>query len=56
LGQISGVSEITSVSTLGGAAITIQFNLDRNVDGAARDVQAAIVVIMIGRKRSKQAW
>jgi hydrophobe/amphiphile efflux-1 (HAE1) family protein len=42
LGQISGVSEITSVSTLGGAAITIQFNLDRNVDGAARDVQAAI--------------
>jgi hydrophobe/amphiphile efflux-1 (HAE1) family protein len=42
LGQISGVSEITSVSTLGGAAITIQFNLDRKVDGAARDVQAAI--------------
>jgi len=42
LGQISGVSEITSVSTLGGTAITVQFNLDRNVDGAARDVQAAI--------------
>ena len=42
LGQISGVSEITSVSTLGGAGITIQFNLNRNVDGAARDVQAAI--------------
>jgi HAE1 family hydrophobic/amphiphilic exporter-1 len=42
LGQISGVSEITSVSTLGATAITIQFNLDRNVDGAARDVQAAI--------------
>ncbi len=42
LGQISGVSEITSVSTLGGTSITIQFNLDRNVDGAARDVQAAI--------------
>src|SRR5690242_17596526 len=42
LGQISGVSEITSVSTLGGTAITIQFNLNRNVDGAARDVQAAI--------------
>src|SRR5436189_1480234 len=42
LGQISGVSEITSVSTLGGTAITIQFNLSRNVDGAARDVQAAI--------------
>src|SRR6266704_1038304 len=42
LGQISGVSEITSVSTLGGTAISIQFSLNRNVDGAARDVQAAI--------------
>src|SRR5512141_1631254 len=42
LGEISGVSEMTSVSTLGGTAISIQFNLDRNVDGAARDVQAAI--------------
>src|SRR5579864_2618653 len=42
LGQISGVSEITSVSTLGGTAISIQFNLDRSVDRAARDVQAAI--------------
>ena len=42
LGQISGVSEITSVSTLGGTAITIQFNLDRTADRAARDVQAAI--------------
>jgi len=42
LGQISGVSEITSVSTLGGTAITVQFNLDRTADRAARDVQAAI--------------
>ena len=42
LGQISGVSELTSVSTLGGTSISIQFNLDRSVDGAARDVQAAI--------------
>src|SRR5689334_15204212 len=42
LGQISGVSELTSVSTLGATAISIQFNLNRNVDGAARDVQAAI--------------
>ena len=42
LGQISGVSEITSVSTLGGTSIGIQFDLNRNVDGAARDVQAAI--------------
>jgi len=42
LGQISGVSEITSVSTLGSTAVTVQFDLDRKVDGAARDVQAAI--------------
>ena len=42
IAQISGVTEITSVSTLGGTSITIQFDLDRNVDGAARDVQAAI--------------
>src|SRR5437762_1445192 len=42
LAQISGVTEITSVSTLGGTTITIQFDLNRNVDGAARDVQAAI--------------
>src|SRR5882672_1192787 len=42
LGQISGVSEITSVSTLGSSSITVQFNLDRNADSAARDVQAAI--------------
>src|SRR5215467_13051282 len=42
LGQISGVSEMTSVSTLGGTTITLQFDLNRNVDRAARDVQAAI--------------
>jgi len=42
LGQIAGVTEMTSVSTLGGCSITIQFDLNRNVDGAARDVQAAI--------------
>src|SRR6266852_6389336 len=42
LGQISGVSEMTSVSTLGGTSITLQFELSRNVDRAARDVQAAI--------------
>ena len=41
-GQISGVTEMTSVSSLGGSSITIQFDLDRNIDGAARDVQAAI--------------
>ena len=42
LSQISGVSEITSVSTLGGTSITIQFDLNRKVEAAARDVQAAI--------------
>ena len=42
LAQIAGVSELTSVSTLGGCNISIQFDLNRNADGAARDVQAAI--------------
>ena len=42
LAQISGVSEITSISTLGGTTVTIQFDLNRKVDAAARDVQAAI--------------
>jgi hydrophobe/amphiphile efflux-1 (HAE1) family protein len=42
LAQIAGVTEITSISTLGGCSVTIQFDLNRNVDGAARDVQAAI--------------
>jgi multidrug efflux pump len=42
LGQIAGVTEITSSSSLGSARVTIQFELDRDIDGAARDVQAAI--------------
>src|ERR1041385_6531404 len=42
LGQIAGVTEMTSSSTLGGCSITLQFDLNRNVDRAARDVQAAI--------------
>ncbi len=40
--QIAGVSEITSVSSLGGSNITIQFDLNRDINGAARDVQSAI--------------
>ena len=40
--QIAGANEITSVSSLGGASVTIQFDLSRDIDGAARDVQAAI--------------
>lgn len=42
LGQIAGVNEMTSISTLGGTSITLQFDLNRTVDRAARDVQAAI--------------
>jgi multidrug efflux pump len=41
-GRIAGVTEMTSTSTLGSASVTLQFNLDRNIDAAARDVQAAI--------------
>ncbi len=40
--QIPGVSQLTSTSSLGSSSITIQFDLDRNIDGAANDVQAAI--------------
>jgi multidrug efflux pump len=42
LGQIAGVSEMTSYSTLGSTRVTLQFELSRDIDGAARDVQAAI--------------
>jgi len=41
-GRIASVSEMTSSSALGASGITLQFNLDRNIDAAARDVQAAI--------------
>ena len=40
--QIPGVSQMTSVSSLGATAITLQFVLDRNIDAAANDVQGAI--------------
>jgi len=42
LGHIAGVNEMTSASYLGTTSITLQFDLNRNIDGAARDVQAAI--------------
>jgi len=42
LGEIAGVTELTSRSSLGSTRVTIQFDLARNIDGAARDVQAAI--------------
>src|SRR6476620_8700030 len=41
-GRIAGVSEITSTSSLGSTSITLQFALERDVESAARDVQAAI--------------
>jgi multidrug efflux pump len=42
LGHIAGITEMTSSSSLGNTGITLQFELSRNIDGAARDVQAAI--------------
>ena len=42
LGHIAGVTEMTSSSTLGTTSVTIQFDLSRDIDGAARDVEAAI--------------
>jgi HAE1 family hydrophobic/amphiphilic exporter-1 len=41
-GQIAGVAQMTSQSTLGATTIVIQFELNRNIDSAAQDVQAAI--------------
>ncbi|WP_112664529.1 multidrug efflux RND transporter permease subunit [Microvirga flavescens] len=42
LGQIPGVTQMSSSSALGATSITVQFDLDRNIDAAAQDVQAAI--------------
>lgn len=42
LTRIAGITEMTSASNLGSSNIILQFDLDRNIDGAARDVQAAI--------------
>jgi multidrug efflux pump len=42
LGQIAGVTEMTSQSSVNQVRVTLQFDLNRNIDGAARDVQAAI--------------
>jgi len=41
-GRIAGLTEMTSASTLGATTIVMQFDLDRDIDAAARDVQAAI--------------
>ena len=42
VGEISGVTELTSVTSLGQSRITVQFDLSRSIEGAARDVQAAL--------------
>ena len=42
LGEIAGITELTSVSSLGSTRIIVQFDLSRSIDGAARDVQAAL--------------
>ncbi len=41
-GHIAGLTEMTSTSTLGSTSVTMQFDLSRDIDGAARDVEAAI--------------
>jgi multidrug efflux pump len=41
-GHIAGVTEMTSASSLGTTSVTIQFDLTRNIDGAARDIEAGI--------------
>ena len=42
LGHIAGITEMTSSSSLGSTSVTLQFDLARDIDGAARDVEAAI--------------
>jgi HAE1 family hydrophobic/amphiphilic exporter-1 len=44
LSQIPGVTQMTSLSTLGATQVVVQFDLNRNIDAAAQDVQAAISV------------
>jgi multidrug efflux pump len=41
-GHIAGISEMTSASSIGTTSVTLQFDLNRNIDGAARDVEAGI--------------
>jgi HAE1 family hydrophobic/amphiphilic exporter-1 len=45
LSTIAGIDQMSSVSTLGRTQITLQFDLDRSIDGAAQDVQAAIAAV-----------
>src|ERR1700678_4310054 len=41
-GRIAGVNQMTSSSSLGASSVTLQFDIDRNIDAAARDIQAGI--------------
>src|ERR1700679_2350432 len=41
-GRIAGVNQMTSSSSLGASSVTLQFDINRNIDAAARDVQASI--------------
>ena len=41
-GRIAGINQMTSTSRLGSTSVVLQFDLSRNIDAAARDVQAAI--------------
>jgi multidrug efflux pump len=47
LGRIAGITELTSTSALGSTNVILQFDLSRDIDGAARDVQAAIAAARI---------
>jgi multidrug efflux pump len=55
LGSIADVNEMTSRSSAGSAQIILQFNIDRDIDGAARDVQAAIVASRVDLPASLKA-
>jgi multidrug efflux pump len=59
LGAIADVTEMTSSSSVGSTNVTLQFGLDRSIDGAARDVQAAIVAARVDLPpalRSNPQW
>src|ERR1700679_1970931 len=47
LGAIADVTEMTSSSSVGSTSVTLQFGMNRDIDGAARDVQAAIVAARV---------
>jgi multidrug efflux pump len=55
LTRIAGVTEMTSSSTLGSSTITLQFELSRNINGAARDVEAAINAARVDLPRNLPA-